>query len=100
MITLPPEGELATQRIGDLTTEAGAVIRDVEIAYQRWGEFSGDPHGRNNLIIVEHALTGDSDAATWWADLIGPGAPLDTDRFCILCTNAVSYTHLTLPTKA
>ena len=89
MINLPPEGELATQKIGDVRTEAGATIHNVSIAYRRWGEFTGDPHGRNNLILVEHALTGDSNAAGWWEDLIGPGAPLDTDRFCVMCTNVL-----------
>ena len=89
MITLPPEGELATQPIGDLDTEAGAVIRDVHIAYRRWGAFHGDPHAKNNLIVVEHALTGDTDAVSWWDGLIGPGAPLDTDRFCVICTNVL-----------
>lgn len=89
MITLPPEGELTHQPIGDVHTEAGATIRDVSIAYRRWGAFTGDPHGRNNLILVEHALTGDSNAAGWWEGLIGPGAPLDTDRFCIICTNVL-----------
>ncbi|MDK8626271.1 homoserine O-acetyltransferase MetX [Corynebacterium appendicis] len=89
MINLPPEGELATRKIGDVRTEAGATIHNVSIAYRRWGEFTGDPHGRNNLILVEHALTGDSNAAGWWEDLIGPGAPLDTDRFCVMCTNVL-----------
>lgn len=89
MINLPPEGELATQKIGDVRTEAGATIHNVSIAYRRWGAFTGDPHGRNNLILVEHALTGDSNAAGWWEDLIGPGAPLDTDRFCVMCTNVL-----------
>jgi len=89
MINLPPEGELATQQIGDVHTEAGATIRDVHIAYRRWGAFTGNPHGRNNLILVEHALTGDSNAAGWWGDLIGPGAPLDTDHFCVMCTNVL-----------
>ncbi|MCQ4617733.1 homoserine O-acetyltransferase [Corynebacterium sp. CCUG 69979] len=89
MIPLPPEGELTHQPIGDFQTEAGAVIRDVTVAYQRWGEFHGDPHGRNNLILVEHALTGDSNAVVWWDGLIGPGAPIDTDRFCVICTNVL-----------
>jgi len=89
MIPLPPEGELTFQPIGDFQTEAGAVIRDVTVAYQRWGEFHGDPHGRNNLILVEHALTGDSNAVVWWDGLIGPGAPIDTDRFCVICTNVL-----------
>ncbi|WP_257159371.1 homoserine O-acetyltransferase MetX [Corynebacterium cystitidis] len=89
MFTLADEGTLAHQRIGDFTTEAGATIADVSIAYQRWGEFRGDPQGKNNVLLVEHALTGDSDAATWWADLIGPGKALDTDHWCVICTNVI-----------
>ncbi|WP_257182946.1 homoserine O-acetyltransferase MetX [Corynebacterium cystitidis] len=89
MFTLADEGTLAHQRIGDFTTEAGATIADVSIAYQRWGEFRGDPQGKNNVLLVEHALTGDSDAATWWDDLIGPGKALDTDHWCVICTNVI-----------
>ncbi len=86
---LAPEGQLATVPIGTVRTEAGADIADVHIAYQRWGTFSGDPAGDNNLVLIEHALTGDSNATQWWADLIGPGKALDTDRWCILCTNVL-----------
>ncbi|WP_018297677.1 homoserine O-acetyltransferase MetX [Corynebacterium lubricantis] len=89
MIDLSPEGELGFQKIGTVKTEAGADIADVTIAYQRWGEFKGDPHGENNVILVEHALTGDSDAATWWAGLVGPGLALDTDTWCVICTNVL-----------
>ncbi len=66
MITLPAEGVVAYQPIGDFTTETDVIIADATIAYQRWGEFRGDPQGKNNVLLVEHALTGDSDAATWW----------------------------------
>ncbi|MHA2788157.1 homoserine O-acetyltransferase MetX [Corynebacterium sp. S7] len=89
MIELSPEGELGFQKIGTVTTEAGADILDVTIAYQRWGEFKGDPHGENNVLLVEHALTGDSDAATWWDGLVGPGLALDTDQWCVICTNVL-----------
>ncbi|WP_257161885.1 homoserine O-acetyltransferase MetX [Corynebacterium cystitidis] len=89
MFALADEGTLAHQRIGNFTTEAGATIADVSIAYQRWGEFRGDPQGKNNVLLVEHALTGDSDAATWWDDLIGPGKALDTDHWCVICTNVI-----------
>ena len=84
-----PEGEITTVGIGDVTTEAGATIADVQIAYQRWGEFRGDPHGKNNIIVVEHALTGDSDATDWWCEAVGPGKALDTDKWCVICTNAL-----------
>ncbi|WIM68191.1 homoserine O-acetyltransferase [Corynebacterium breve] len=89
MLNLPKEGVLSHQPIGDFITEAGAVINDATVAFQRWGEFRGDPHGKNNIVLVEHALTGDSDAATWWEGLIGPGLALDTDEWCIICTNVI-----------
>lgn len=55
--TLPDEGEIGFVHIGSLTTEAGAVIDDVHIAVQRWGELSPT---RDNVVVVLHALTGDS----------------------------------------
>ncbi|MDO5511618.1 homoserine O-acetyltransferase [Corynebacterium sp.] len=86
---LAPQGELAHVPIGDLPTEAGGTVTDATIAYRRWGEFRGDPHGTNNLVLVEHALTGDTDVADWWGDLLGPGKALDTDAWCIMCTNVI-----------
>ena len=44
-------------QLGDFTTQAGAVIPQVRIAYEMWGQQRG-----NNVILVEHALTGDADA--------------------------------------
>lgn len=86
---LAAEGELATVAIGDVHTEAGAVIEDAHIAYRRWGVPRGDLGGKNNILLVEHALTGDSDAADWWCEAIGPGKALDTDEWCVICTNAL-----------
>ena len=86
---LTAEGELATVAIGDVHTEAGAVIQDAHIAYRRWGVPRGDLAGKNNILLVEHALTGDSDAADWWCEAIGPGKALDTDEWCVICTNAL-----------
>ena len=56
--TLPPEGEIGVVDVGPLNLESGAVLEDVSIAVQRWGELS--PTG-DNVVIVLHALTGDSD---------------------------------------
>ncbi|MCQ9352179.1 homoserine O-acetyltransferase [Corynebacterium sp. 153RC1] len=69
--------------IGEFTTEAGVTI-DASITYQAWGTFRG-----SNVILVEHALTGDSNAVEWWGDVIGPGKALDTDHFCVVCTNVL-----------
>ncbi|AEX38926.1 Homoserine O-acetyltransferase [Corynebacterium pseudotuberculosis] len=81
---LKTTGELTIVPIGDFRTEAGIMIPDVVIAYQAWGTFRGD-----NLVIVERALTGDSNAISWWNGLIGDGLALDTRRYCVLCTNAL-----------
>ena len=88
-LSLPASGELSHISVGTLRTEAGAEIPGATIAFRRWGEFRGDTHGANNILLVEHALTGDSNAAEWWCEVIGPGKALDTDTWCVLCTNAL-----------
>ncbi|CAA0127515.1 Homoserine O-acetyltransferase [Mycolicibacterium vanbaalenii] len=95
-VMLPPEGEIGVIEIGPLTLENGAVLDDVSIAVQRWGELSPE---RDNVVMVLHALTGDShitgpagpDHPTpgWWDGVAGPGAPIDTDRWCAISTNVI-----------
>ena len=84
--TLPAEGETGLVDIGPLTLESGAVIDDVSIAVQRWGELSPN---RDNVVVVLHALTGDSRIPGWWGGIAGPGAPIDTDRWCAVATNVL-----------
>jgi homoserine O-acetyltransferase/O-succinyltransferase len=94
--TLPAEGEVGLVDIGPLTLESGAVIDDVCIAIQRWGELSPT---RDNVVVVLHALTGDSHitgpagpghpTAGWWDGVAGPGAPIDTNRWCAVATNVL-----------
>jgi len=94
--TLPAEGEVGLVHIGSLTTENGVVIDDVCIAIQRWGKLSP---ARDNVVVVLHALTGDSHitgparpghpTAGWWDGVAGPGAPIDTDRWCAVATNVL-----------
>jgi homoserine O-acetyltransferase/O-succinyltransferase len=95
-VSLPAEGEVGVVDIGPLTLENGAVIDDVSIAVQRWGELSPT---RDNVVMVLHALTGDShitgpagpDHPTggWWDGVAGPGGPIDTDRWCAVATNVL-----------
>ena len=66
------------------------------MAYETWGELNAQ---RDNAVLVLHALTGDShvvgpagpDQPTpgWWDGLIGPGAPVDTDRFFAVAANVL-----------
>lgn len=94
---LPPaDGQLRTLPIGDVRLENGALVPSVELAVQRWGELSPE---MDNVVLVEHALTGDSHVSGpadevhalpgWWDGLVGPGAALDTDRWCVISTNVL-----------
>jgi homoserine O-acetyltransferase len=76
--------------------EAGGRLSEVTVAYETWGELNPS---RTNAVLVLHALTGDSHAAGppggghpsagWWEGLIGPGAPIDTDRYHVVCPNVL-----------
>jgi homoserine O-acetyltransferase len=76
--------------------EGGAVLRDLTIAYETWGTLDEQA---SNAILVCHALTGDSHAfgslapghptPGWWNGLIGPGKPIDTDRWFVVCANVL-----------
>jgi homoserine O-acetyltransferase/O-succinyltransferase len=94
--TLPAEGEVGVVDVGSLTLESGVVLDDVSIAVQRWGELSPT---RDNVVVVLHALTGDAHITGpagpghptpgWWDGIAGPGAPIDTDRWCAVATNVL-----------
>ena len=82
--------------VGDLDLESGRTLPGVRIAYETWGRLAED---RSNAVLVLHALTGDShvvgeagpDQPTpgWWPGLIGPGRPLDTDRWFVVAPNVL-----------
>jgi homoserine O-acetyltransferase len=94
--TLPAEGEIGIVDVGSLTLESGVVIDNVSIAVQRWGELAP---ARDNVVVVLHALTGDSHITGpagpghptpgWWDGIAGPGAPIDTNRWCAVATNVL-----------
>ena len=76
-----------------LVLESGARLDEVEVAWESYGELNAD---RSNAVFVCHALTGDAHAAGhhgdparrgWWDRLIGPGKPIDTDRFFVISPN-------------
>lgn len=75
--------------------DCGAVLAPVDIAYRTYGTLSPD---RNNAILICHALTGDQYVAErhpvtgkpgWWERMVGPGKPIDTDRFFVICSNVL-----------
>jgi homoserine O-acetyltransferase len=70
-----------------LVLDSGARLAPVEVVYETYGTLADDA---SNAVFVCHALTGDAHAAGesgWWDTLVGPGKPVDTDRFFVVCPN-------------
>jgi homoserine O-acetyltransferase len=75
-----------------LDLELGGGLPDVTVAYESYGQLNA---ARDNAILICHAISGDSHVARhdeqddpgWWDILIGPGKPVDTDRFFVICPN-------------
>jgi homoserine O-acetyltransferase/O-succinyltransferase len=73
---------------------ACASLRELTVAYETYGTLNA---AGDNAILVCHALTGSAHAAGlsspdprsfgWWDPMIGPGRPLDTDRYCVISSN-------------
>lgn len=91
-----PVGARLFADLGAVELERGGVLPAVRVAYETWGRLNAR---RDNAILVEHALTGDSHVVGapepghptpgWWDGLVGPGRPLDTDRFFVVAANVL-----------
>lgn len=74
-----------TLEIGRLDLQQGGSLEGVK---QR-ATIYGDPATADEIVLVAHALTGNSRAADWWAALIGRGRLFDPEIDCIICINAL-----------
>ena len=78
-----------------LRLDSGARLERVEIAFETYGRLNAD---RSNAVLVCHALTADQHVASkhpltgkpgWWDRMVGPGLPLDPERYFIICSNVL-----------
>ncbi len=78
-----------------IALDSGAVIAPVDVAYETYGELNAT---RTNAILVLHAFSGDAHAAFvsrndgqpgWWDNMIGPGKAFDTNKYFVICSNAL-----------
>ena len=105
----PDNGTAQTARLTEVHAPKSPVVRfpdsaplklaceqelaPFQIAYETYGRLNA---GKSNAILICHALTGDQYVASqnpitgkpgWWSNLVGPGQPVDTNRFYIICAN-------------
>ncbi|MGE3150836.1 MAG: homoserine O-acetyltransferase [Pseudorhodoplanes sp.] len=78
-----------------LRLDAGVALSPFQIAYTTAGKLNA---ARSNAVLVCHALTGDQHVANinpvtgkpgWWETLVGPGKPIDTERYFVICPNVI-----------
>jgi len=78
-----------------LTLDCGKTLSPVTVAYMTYGRLNA---ARSNTVLICHALTMDQFVASahpvtgkpgWWEDMVGPGKPIDTDRFFVVCANVL-----------
>jgi homoserine O-acetyltransferase len=78
-----------------LVLDSGKQISPVTIAYMTYGRLNA---ARSNAILICHALSGDQFVASthpvtgkpgWWDYAVGPGKPIDTDQFFVICANVI-----------
>ncbi len=77
-----------------LALQSGASIRGYDLSYETYGTLNAD---KSNAVLICHALNashhvagsyaGQENSEGWWDNMIGPGKPVDTDRFFVIGVN-------------
>ncbi len=84
-----------TRFSGAFPLDCGQALEHLTIAYRTYGTLNPTA---SNAILICHALTGDQYVADenpitarpgWWAQMVGPGCPIDTNRFFVICSNVL-----------
>ena len=89
------DGERLVLENTHLTLDNGSVLDSLTLAYRTYGALNAD---KSNAILICHALTGDhhpsganplTGRAGWWNNMVGPGKPIDTEKYFVICQNVI-----------
>ena len=89
------DGERLVLEDAQLTLDNGSVLDTLTLAYRTYGRLNDN---KSNAILICHALTGDhhpsganplTGRAGWWDNMVGPGKPIDTHRYFVICQNVI-----------
>ena len=89
------DGERLVLENAQLTLDNGSVLDTLTLAYRTYGALNAD---KSNAVLICHALTGDhhpsganplTGRAGWWNNMVGPGKPIDTERYFVICQNVI-----------
>lgn len=80
----------------EMPLDSGLTLGPITLAYETYGRLSPE---RDNAVLLVHALSGDAHAAGyesadnakpgWWDLMVGPGKPIDTERYFVICSNII-----------
>ena len=78
----------------EMLLDCGEKLGPITLAYETWGTLNAQ---KNNAILIHHAFSGDSHVAGylkeederpgWWDNMVGPGRPIDTEKYFVICSN-------------
>ncbi len=79
---------------GKFQLQSGDILDKLNIAYETYGDLNED---RSNVVLVCHAISGDSHVAKhneddipgWWDIMVGPDKPIDTNNYFVICSNVI-----------
>lgn len=83
----------ARMMLPKVVLSSGAKLKDVGVAFETYGSLNDS---QSNVVVLCHALTGDHHVASpnpvtgkpgWWSRMVGPGLPIDTDQYFVICAN-------------
>jgi len=80
--------------LAELTLRSGDTLQNVHIAYETWGKLNED---KSNVVLLFTGLSPSAHAASsplnpapgWWEYMIGPGKPIDSNHYFIICINSL-----------